>query len=884
MKILKYVASLIITGFLPVLLCGIIRTVALDGSQQYTSIQGAITASASSDTVLVYPGRYYENITISYRDITLASLELITNDQSYIATTIIDGCLSNSVVSVMYGVSNVTIRGFVITNGIGTFIGGGLGRGGGGIIVYGMINAKILNVVNCHIYGNNTDVGGGIAVFECNLSLQGTSIRNNYARLWGGGIDFHDMTGTQIVNQVIFDPINRCNVYSNYAGQGNDIFTFWERYIHVVVDTFTVEHPTNFYLTMRPRDGSEHNTVFDYDILHHVHQEINSDFYVSPEGDDNNSGLSPTQPLRTIAKAVYLAASDSLNPKTVYLSAGVYSTTLNGQRLPVSVKDYLRITGESPQTTIIEGRHLDEMMQSIPFNNYVEIANMTLRGGRTGVFATNTCVLNIRDVIIEDITNPMQAGFYMYKNNYIYISNCIVRNCYSSLANGRWTGINIMYNYNYLLMQNTTISDMINMDGIPALSVSAIGHVDIHGLIIKNITDQDDGGNSLFQISAENDENWVYYPMSLSMSNCLFYNITQTNNSQMGIIITKDGNSVISNCTFAGNGGGSHTIDIASNNMIVVNNVFWNPAVNYELFLPYFNQGGLGPSNIIFNNNCIRNGMTGVVNGSTLNQFVWEDNNISANPQFVGTGLNPYYLSANSPLIDAGTPDTTGLYLPLFDVAGNERLWDGNGDGIARIDIGAYEYQPMFTPLDLQATVGLNTVHLNWAMPNGQGDRSLCGYRVYRDSVAIADISNPEILNYIDHITETDTLTYWVVALYGEIETSPSNAVTVYVEYVPTADETAPALTSFRVYPNPFRDKLTVRYRLSKTSQVRMNIYNVKGQLIRTINLEKQGLGEQIKYWDGRDLNGESCSNGVYLLSVDVQGRRYLCTKVIHLR
>jgi hypothetical protein len=70
------------------------------------------------------------------------------------------------------------------------------------------------------------------------------------------------------------------------------------------------------------------------------------------------------------------------------------------------------------------------------------------------------------------------------------------------------------------------------------------------------------------------------------------------------------------------------------------------------------------------------------------------DNIMSANPLFLGTvdsslGLNQpeyYQLSALSPCIDSGTPDTEGLNLPPMDLAGNHRIANG------RIDMGCYEY------------------------------------------------------------------------------------------------------------------------------------------------------------------------------------------------
>jgi len=69
------------------------HTVDLDGTGQYTSIQSAINASALGDTVLVYPGRYLENIIIQTNNLTLISQEYFTNNPAYIGSTIIGLCL-----------------------------------------------------------------------------------------------------------------------------------------------------------------------------------------------------------------------------------------------------------------------------------------------------------------------------------------------------------------------------------------------------------------------------------------------------------------------------------------------------------------------------------------------------------------------------------------------------------------------------------------------------------------------------------------------------------------------------------------------------------------------------------------------------------------------
>ncbi len=70
--------------------------------------------------------------------------------------------------------------------------------------------------------------------------------------------------------------------------------------------------------------------------------------------------------------------------------------------------------------------------------------------------------------------------------------------------------------------------------------------------------------------------------------------------------------------------------------------------------------------------------------------FVTEGDGIDHSaPQFVAAG--DYRPAAGSPLIDAGQPTINSSEI---DLAGNPRPVDGNGDGIAIADIGAFEYQP----------------------------------------------------------------------------------------------------------------------------------------------------------------------------------------------
>ncbi len=66
--------------------------------------------------------------------------------------------------------------------------------------------------------------------------------------------------------------------------------------------------------------------------------------------------------------------------------------------------------------------------------------------------------------------------------------------------------------------------------------------------------------------------------------------------------------------------------------------------------------------------------------------------NISADPLFKNAANGDFHLTQGSPVIDAG--DNSAPNLPATDFDGNPRITDGNNDGAATVDSGAYEFAP----------------------------------------------------------------------------------------------------------------------------------------------------------------------------------------------
>jgi hypothetical protein len=135
----------------------------------------------------------------------------------------------------------------------------------------------------------------------------------------------------------------------------------------------------------------------------------------------------------------------------------------------------------------------------------------------------------------------------------------------------------------------------------------------------------------------------------------------------------------IVNNTIAGNGnswaGGININSKHSSNQItgvdISSTILWSNSGSDAI------RGSIAPNSVI-------NSLLGD------SRYVGSDGNSYSNPEFVAPATPDYRLQSISPAIDTGDPAAAGA--GDYDLAMAERLWDGDGNSVARVDIGAYEY------------------------------------------------------------------------------------------------------------------------------------------------------------------------------------------------
>jgi len=174
---------------------------------------------------------------------------------------------------------------------------------------------------------------------------------------------------------------------------------------------------------------------------------IAADVFVDPNGDDNNSGLSPEDPLKTISAALLRIEADSLNKRKIILADGEYKSSNNGEHFPLNLMDDVSLVGESQASVILdaEDRQLVLFLDSTRVDT---IMGLTIRGGTCcefidiesngmglsfipwgggGVYARNSLV-HFEDVTVSDNSNTNAGGGIEAYNSSVSMKNVAVLN------------------------------------------------------------------------------------------------------------------------------------------------------------------------------------------------------------------------------------------------------------------------------------------------------------------------------------------------------------------------------------------------------------------------------------------------------------------------
>jgi len=144
-------------------------------------------------------------------------------------------------------------------------------------------------------------------------------------------------------------------------------------------------------------------------------------------------------------------------------------------------------------------------------------------------------------------------------------------------------------------------------------------------------------------------------------------------------------------------------------------------------------------------------------------------------------------------------------------------------------------------------------------------------FSFYLDGTMIESWSGETDWQHFNYFVEAGTHTLkWEYNKDGSVSSGEDTCWLDYISFPPTSfahvnkENDLIKVKLIGNYPNPFNPQTVIKFQLSKEMPVEINIYNIKGQKVRTLIDEEKEAGSHSIVWNGNDGNNYPVSSGVY--------------------
>lgn len=171
--------------------------------------------------------------------------------------------------------------------------------------------------------------------------------------------------------------------------------------------------------------------------------------------------------------------------------------------------------------------------------------------------------------------------------------------------------------------------------------------------------------------------------------------------------------------------------------------------------------------------------------------------------------------------------------------------------------------------------LGDQGVRLQWSVSSQTNN---LGWEVYRSSdnqvfervspLISGEGTTDEFRQYSfldETVSGTDVVYYYLRQVDLNGTATRSNVIEIALAPTGVLEQTLPLATALNQnYPNPFNPETTIRFDLATEASVSLRVYDISGQVVRTLVQGSLPAGSYTELWDGRNASGVRVGSGIY--------------------
>jgi len=298
---------------------------------------------------------------------------------------------------------------------------------------------------------------------------------------------------------------------------------------------------------------------------------------------------------------------------------------------------------------------------------------------------------------------------------------------------------------------------------------------------------------------------------------------------------------------------------------------------------------GLEGNNVMYGSNTVRNVFSG---GDSNDEMVGGKNTTNSFNGRKGTNISKgskaddaYYILKKlfppepKETLNINKTSKKGVFVLDQD---SETIRDGGGMDTLYFS----EFESGIT-LDLTQLYQVQTIDTSGTQLTIEGNIEVVVGSQFNDTIAISPF--PDTVRYIDGKEGLDILVFKSdiegIIDDGTTISTPGFADVVYTNIETVSIPNVTGINRFNVdvksgfkvektYPNPFTYETFIQYHLLDEAHVRVSVFDISGQLIRTLTDQRQSSGKHTVIWDGESDNGRKMNNGTYIFQIESAGER----------